>query len=79
MPRTLSLLINSYFTYFTYSGLLITHYFVAPSHDQSKAGFTRSSFLQKESCLNILSVCKVPRKIIEQDCWQYCAIKILHV
>ena len=43
----------------------------------SKAGFTRSSFLQKESCLNILSVCKVPRKIIEQDCWQYCAIKIL--
>ena len=44
---------------------------------KTKAGFTRSSFLQKESCLNILSVCKVPRKIIEQDCWQYCAIKIL--
>ena len=45
--------------------------------EHSKAGFTRSSFLQKDSCLNILSACKVPRKIIEQDCWQYCAIKIL--
>ena len=30
-----------------------------------KAGFTRLSFLQKDSCLNILYVCKVPRKIIE--------------
>ena len=42
-----------------------------------KTGFIQSSFLQKDSCLNILFVCKVPRKIIEQDCWQYCSTKIL--
>ena len=35
----------------------------------NKAGFIRSSFLQKDSYLNILSVCKVLRKVIEQDCW----------
>ena len=33
--------------------------------------------VHKDSCLNVLTVCKVPRKIIEQDCWQYCSTKIL--